>query len=237
MPEISTGHRHHFGEAMSKYTAEGIREFRKGNRAYHLKDVLEAFEDLLGEREAAKAGVTDGWPEYVMLRDTGLYDDAGGLGQRIYTTAGSGYKKRKYILEAVAPMLASIQPPDMVCEQHPWSEWPHDDCAGPGMPGTAQYEALVYLAKLASARVPDELKSAPASPLHPLWGDGYLRGWNACRAVMLAAAPKPDVEERHHWLCCGALKSDHSDKPRVMPDCFDPEKHVWAVSPKPETEE
>ena len=24
--------------------------------------------------------------------------------------------------------------PDMVCEAHPWLEWPHDDCAGPGMP-------------------------------------------------------------------------------------------------------
>jgi hypothetical protein len=21
-----------------------------------------------------------------------------------------------------------------VCEQHPWLEWPHDECAGPGMP-------------------------------------------------------------------------------------------------------
>lgn len=24
--------------------------------------------------------------------------------------------------------------PDMVCEQHPNTEWPHGDCAGPGMP-------------------------------------------------------------------------------------------------------
>jgi hypothetical protein len=24
--------------------------------------------------------------------------------------------------------------PDMICEQHPTKEWPHDDCAGPGMP-------------------------------------------------------------------------------------------------------
>jgi hypothetical protein len=23
---------------------------------------------------------------------------------------------------------------DMVCEAHPWLEWPHDDCPGPGMP-------------------------------------------------------------------------------------------------------
>ncbi len=24
--------------------------------------------------------------------------------------------------------------PDMICEAHPTLEWPHDDCAGPGMP-------------------------------------------------------------------------------------------------------
>jgi len=23
--------------------------------------------------------------------------------------------------------------PDMICEAHPWLEWPHDDCSGPGM--------------------------------------------------------------------------------------------------------
>lgn len=37
------------------------------------------------------------WPEYVMLRDTKLHDDMGGLGQRIFTTAGAGYEKKKYI--------------------------------------------------------------------------------------------------------------------------------------------
>lgn len=74
--------------------------------------MLHQYATLLRERESAKAAVTDGWPEYVMLRDTGLHDDAGGLGQRIYTTAGSGYKKRKYILEAAAPILASAQVPD-----------------------------------------------------------------------------------------------------------------------------
>jgi len=46
---------------------------------------------------------------------------------------------------------------------------------------------------LASARVPEEMKSAPSSPLHPLWGDGFLRGWNACRDAMLAASPKPET--------------------------------------------
>ena len=23
---------------------------------------------------------------------------------------------------------------DMICECHPWLEWPHDNCAGPGCP-------------------------------------------------------------------------------------------------------
>ena len=26
---------------------------------------------------------------------------------------------------------------DMICEAHPWLEWPHDDCAGPGCPPSA----------------------------------------------------------------------------------------------------
>lgn len=37
------------------------------------------------------------WPEYLMLRDTKIHDDSGGLGHRIYTTAGAGFEKRKYI--------------------------------------------------------------------------------------------------------------------------------------------
>mgnify|MGYP003575130309 CR=1 FL=1 len=49
------------------------------------------------------------WPEYLMIRDTGLHDDQGGLGQRIYTTAGAGYKKVRYVREdlASAPAPAS----------------------------------------------------------------------------------------------------------------------------------
>jgi Lar family restriction alleviation protein len=38
-----------------------------------------------------------------MLRDTGLHDDLGGAGQRIYTTAGQGYEKRKYIRADLEP--------------------------------------------------------------------------------------------------------------------------------------
>lgn len=37
------------------------------------------------------------WPDELMIRDTTLHDDLGGLGQRIYTTAGQGYEKRRYV--------------------------------------------------------------------------------------------------------------------------------------------
>ena len=30
-----------------------------------------------------------------------------------------------------------MEAPDMICERHPWLEWPHDDCAGPGCPPAA----------------------------------------------------------------------------------------------------
>lgn len=42
------------------------------------------------------------WPDYLMIRDTKLNDDAGGLGQRIFTTAGAGYVKQKYVREDLA---------------------------------------------------------------------------------------------------------------------------------------
>jgi hypothetical protein len=38
------------------------------------------------------------WPAQLHLRDTGIHDDLGGGGQRIYTTAGQGYEKRPYVL-------------------------------------------------------------------------------------------------------------------------------------------
>ncbi|WP_243350821.1 hypothetical protein [Stenotrophomonas acidaminiphila] len=49
------------------------------------------------------------WPEYLMLRDTGLADDAGGLGQRIFTTAGAGYVKQKYVRADIAAQPAAVQ--------------------------------------------------------------------------------------------------------------------------------
>lgn len=37
------------------------------------------------------------FPERLRLRDTKLFDDLGGAGQRIFTTAGQGYEKQEYV--------------------------------------------------------------------------------------------------------------------------------------------
>jgi len=41
------------------------------------------------------------WPDRLQIRDTGLHDDMGGGGQRIYTTAGRGYETRLYVRDDV----------------------------------------------------------------------------------------------------------------------------------------
>jgi hypothetical protein len=43
------------------------------------------------------------WPDSLMIRDTQIHDDMGGLGQRIYTTAGAGYPKVKYVRADLVP--------------------------------------------------------------------------------------------------------------------------------------
>jgi hypothetical protein len=50
------------------------------------------------------------WPASLNIRDTKLHDDMGGPGQRIYTTAGRGYKTMKYIRHDLAHS-AQAQPP------------------------------------------------------------------------------------------------------------------------------
>ena len=47
------------------------------------------------------------FPERLRIRDTKLNDDMGGLGQRIYTTAGAGYEKREYVCVDLYDNLAS----------------------------------------------------------------------------------------------------------------------------------
>lgn len=50
------------------------------------------------------------WPTYLMLRDTKLHDDIGGGGQRIFTTAGAGYKKVKYVRYDLATPFSNAIP-------------------------------------------------------------------------------------------------------------------------------
>ena len=40
-----------------------------------------------------------------------------------------------------------------ICEKHPELDWPHDDCAGPGMPRTNRISGLVYQRDEARAEV------------------------------------------------------------------------------------
>ena len=56
------------------------------------------------------------YPPSLMIRDTAIHDDAGGLGQRIYTTAGAGYEKVKYIRADLSPQwqpIDSAKPNDL----------------------------------------------------------------------------------------------------------------------------
>ena len=54
---------------------------------------------------ADKIAEAHNWPERLMLRDTGLHDDLGGPGQRIYTTAGRGYERVAYVRSDLADAL------------------------------------------------------------------------------------------------------------------------------------
>ena len=55
---------------------------------------------------ADKIAEARGWPERLMIRDTGLHDDLGGPGQRIYTTAGRGYERVAYVRADLADAQA-----------------------------------------------------------------------------------------------------------------------------------
>lgn len=48
------------------------------------------------------------FPERLQIRDTGLHDDTGGGGQRIYTTAGRGYETCLYIRADATPFPGGV---------------------------------------------------------------------------------------------------------------------------------
>lgn len=45
------------------------------------------------------------WPDKLRIRNTGIHDDTGGLGQPIFTTAGQGYEKVPYVREDLFSLL------------------------------------------------------------------------------------------------------------------------------------
>lgn len=54
--------------------------------------------DVMTEREHSDSVYSaKSWPKVLNIRDTGLHDDMGGLGQRIYTTTGAGYETQAYV--------------------------------------------------------------------------------------------------------------------------------------------
>jgi len=197
----------------SRFCGEVVsRRVKNGVDVFTIKPSLGDEFDVIKVSESAKAVVTDEMVERAVDARIEIISRKG----RINVSDNAAMR---CALEAVAPMLASIQSPDMVCEQHPWSEWPHDDCAGPGMPGTAQYEALVYLAKLASAWLPDEKEDLDPVRLRregrvaTEWERGFNEGWNDCRDAMLAAAPKPEKELEMKWYPFDKLKGSLQKRP------------------------
>lgn len=59
--------------------------------------------------------ISEAWPDYLMIRDTGVHDDAGGLGQHIFTTAGAGYEKVKYVRADLAHLHGEAVPVVTYC--------------------------------------------------------------------------------------------------------------------------
>jgi hypothetical protein len=141
--------------------------------------------------DARGGGVSeDGWPDYVMLRDTKLHDDMGGLGQRIFTTAGAGYKKVKYVR---ADLVATPEPP--TAAEHP-----------PRLTQSmldAQIENIELLATI-DKRIDERRKKygltttdagredAPHGWLHEI---EWIDGWGSPQYVHGPTKPKPHIEQ------------------------------------------
>ena len=45
------------------------------------------------------------WPDRLQIRDTGIYNDLGGMAGRIYTTTGHGYEVKEYVRGDIAAEL------------------------------------------------------------------------------------------------------------------------------------
>ena len=119
------------------------------------------------------------WPERLKIRDTGLHDDLGGPGQRIYTTAGRGYERVEYVradlyeallAERDAAFAAAPQPAP--ADREPLVEviedalYSHSDERGWELTGTAQSIADALLA--AGYRKADALLAERDALIHDI---------------------------------------------------------------------
>ena len=65
-------------------------------------------DDFARKRIDEMTDAPENMPETLLIRDTKLHDDLGGMGQRIYTTAGAGYKKTQYTRTDIAPKVKPL---------------------------------------------------------------------------------------------------------------------------------
>lgn len=72
-------------------------EPKKGDPWLFIRPVSEFTTDRFERSVAVIEKKQSVWPDRLMIRDTGLHDDMGGGGQRIYTTAGRGYERAEYV--------------------------------------------------------------------------------------------------------------------------------------------
>src|SRR6185312_8924715 len=110
------------GEVVSRRVKNGVDVFT-------IKPSLGDEFDVIKVSESAKAVVTDEMVERAVDARIEIISRKG----RINVSDNAAMRSA---LGGAAPMLASSQAGDRVCEQLPWSEWADDDCSGPVTPRT-----------------------------------------------------------------------------------------------------
>jgi hypothetical protein len=83
----------------------------------------------------------------------------------------------------------------MMCEAHPGHEWPHDDCAGPGMPWILEGRTLIteaLEAELAQLRTAQDPSAQEAIEIARRLADVYTVDTDQIAVIRL-------VQEAHRW--------------------------------------
>jgi hypothetical protein len=136
------------------------------------------------------------WPARLLIRDTKIHDDLGGLGQRIYTTAGAGYKKVEYVRADL------LRPASAVAEAA--GEKGCESCGGKGGSGYATTGHLAW------DRCPRCLgMPSPASPAEGLTGTcphgvtfNYVPGGNCICGQRIPDCASPSNEPEGTKTIC-----------------------------------